>query len=154
MRNTIFTLALSGLLALGASTAIYAQDDATPAPNGTPQAQQGNWGHGHHGMDPDAQLSHMTKRLNLSADQQSQIRPALVDRQQRMEALRQDQSLSPQDRHEKMQAIQQDTRSRIEAVLNDQQKQQFESMQQHMRGHRGGAPDEMNNPPTSSPQPQ
>jgi protein CpxP len=154
MRNTIFSVVLGGLLALGASTAVYGQDNVASAQNQPSQTQQGNWRHGHRPMNPDRQLQHMTKRLNLSADQQSQIRPALVDRQQRMEALRQDQSLSPQDRHQKMQAIQQDTRSKIEAVLNDQQKQQFDAMQQHMREHQRGMNAGMNDPPTSSPQPR
>ena len=56
-------------------------------------------------MDPDRQLEHLTKTLNLSADQQSQIKPLLVDRQQKMQALWQDQSLSQQDRRSKAQAI-------------------------------------------------
>ena len=43
-------------------------------------------------MDPDRQLEHMTKELDLSADQQSQIKPVLVDRQQKMQAIFQDQS--------------------------------------------------------------
>lgn len=149
MRNTLVTLALGSFLAMGATTAIYAQDNTAPQP-----MQQGQWGHGHHQMNPDEQLAHMTKRLNLSADQQSQIKPILVDRQQKMQALWQDQSLSREDRHSKAEAIQQDTRSRIEAVLNDQQKQQFEEMQQRMKEHRHRAEAGMNNPPTSSPQPQ
>ena len=36
-----------------------------------------------------------------------------------------------------MQAIRAESQSKIEAVLNDQQKQKFEAMQQHM-GRRGG----------------
>lgn len=134
MRNTLFTtLALGGVLAFGATSALYAQDSTAPAPQ---EQQQGPMGHGRRHMDPDRQLQHMTKTLNLTSDQQTQIRPILVDRQQKMEALFQDQSLSREDRHSKMQAIQQDTKSRIEAVLNDQQKQTFESM--HQRGPRGG----------------
>ena len=133
MRNTLFTLALSSALALGATSVLYAQDTGAPAPQ---EQQQGPMAHGRHRMDPDRQLQHMTKTLNLTSDQQTQIRPILVDRQQKMEALFQDQSLSREDRHSKMQAIQQDSKNRIEAVLNDQQKQTFESM--HQRGPHGG----------------
>jgi periplasmic protein CpxP/Spy len=140
MRNTLFTLALGGMLALGATSALYAQDSGAQ--------QQGQWGHGHHQMDPDAQLAHMTKALNLSSDQQGQIKPLLVDRQQKMQALFQDQSLSREDRHSKMMAIQQDTHAKIEAVLNDQQKQKFDAM--HERGPHGGE----NAPQEAAPQPQ
>ncbi len=103
-------------------------------------------------MDPDRQLEHMTKELGLSADQQSQIKPLLVERQQKMQAIFQDQSLSREDRRARMQAIRTDSQSKIEAVLNDQQKQKFEAMQQHMgrRGGENGGPP----PPQAPPQPQ
>ena len=144
MRNKLFTIALGGMLALGAQAALYAQDQA-PATGGQ---QQGQWGQGHRGMmNADRELEHLTKTLNLSADQQSQIKPILLDRQQKMQALWQDQSLSREDRRSKAMAIHQDTRTRIEATLNDQQKQQFEAMQE--RGPRGGA-----NRPAPEVQPQ
>jgi protein CpxP len=138
MRNQLFTLALSGLLAIGAGSALYAQDSSA-APAQQPQ-QQGQWngGHGRHMQDPDHQLQHMTKQLDLSADQQTQIRPILVDRQQKMQALWQNQSLSREDRHTQMESIREDSKAKIEAVLNDQQKQKFEAMQDRMREHRGG----------------
>ena len=143
MRNKIFAIALGGLLAFGASAALNAQDQAPPS------GQQGQWGQGHRrGADPDRQLEHLTRTLNLSADQQSQIKPLLVDRQQKMQALWQDQSLSQQDRRAKMRAIHEDSRAKIEAVLNDEQKQKYETMQQHMRRGQGGPP------PQDAPAPQ
>ena len=154
MRNPVFTLALGSMLALGAATTtIYAQDTTTQPQAATPQ--QGQWGHGPRRMDPDRQLQHMTKALNLSSDQQTQIKPILQERQQKMQALWQDQSLSREDRHSKAQEIQQDTHSKIEAVLNDEQKQKFETMQQRMRGHHQGMQGgSETNPPAGSPQPQ
>ncbi|HUB19253.1 MAG TPA: hypothetical protein VL990_11510 [Acidobacteriaceae bacterium] len=141
MRNKLFAIALGGMLALGANAALYAQDQAQSPAQDQSQApgaqQQGEGGPGHRRfMDPDQQLAHLTKTLNLSADQQSQIKPILLDRQQKMQALWQDQSLSRQDRRSKAMAIQQDTRTRLEATLNDQQKQQFEAMQAKMQARR------------------
>jgi hypothetical protein len=152
------------MLALGASAALNAQDqtppqtppqtpaqDQTTAPSGQ---QQGQWGHGQRRpMDPDRQLAHLTKTLNLSTDQQTQIKPILLDRQQKMQALWQDQSLSRQDRRSKAIAIQQDTKTKLEAALNDQQKQQFDAMQAKMqarRQHRMGGENQA--PPSSAPQ--
>jgi periplasmic protein CpxP/Spy len=134
MRNTLCTLALAGLLTMAGGAAI-AQDNAAAAP------QQGQ-GYGHRGMNPEAQLQHLTKSLDLSADQQTQIKPILENRDAQMKQLWQNQSLSEQDRHTKMQAIHQDSNSKIEAVLNDTQKQKFEQMQARMQQHgRGtGAP--------------
>ena len=82
----------------------------------------------------------MTKELGLSADQQAQIKPVLVDRQQKMEALFQNQSLSREDRRAQMMAIRQDSNTKIEAALNDQQKQKFAAMQDRMRRNMPGGP--------------
>ena len=78
----------------------------------------------------------------------------MVDRQQKMQALWQDQSLSREDRLSKAQAIRQDARTKLEATLNDQQKQQFEALQakmQERRQQRMGGP---NQAPTGAPQPE
>lgn len=149
MRNKLFAIALGGLLAFGASAALNAQDQAPPS------GQQGQWGHGHRrGMNADRQLEHLTKTLNLSADQQSQIKPLLVDRQQKMQALWQDQSLSRQDRRSRAEAIRQDTTTKLEATLNDQQKQQFEAMRARMQEHRQHPMGGDNQAPNGAVQPQ
>jgi hypothetical protein len=150
MRNKLFNLALGGALALSISSAAIAQDSATPAPTQSPEqgTAQGQPGRGPMRMDPDRQLEHMTRALGLSADQQNQIKPLLVERQQKMEALFQDQSAAGQNRHAKMQSIRQDAQSKIEAVLNDQQKQKFEAMQERMHDRGRGGPE------GAAPQPQ
>ncbi len=84
---------------------------------------------GHRGMDPDKQVAELSKKLNLTADQQTQIKPILVARQQQMEALHQDQSMSQPDKMAKMTSLRDDSNAKIEAVLNDTQKQKFEQMQ-------------------------
>ncbi len=129
MRKTTITFALAGLLALGAAPAARAQY----SDNGQGAGQ--GW-QGHRRMDPDAQLQQMTKQLGLSADQQNQIRPILVDRQQKMQALWQNQSLTQEDRRSQMRSIQQDSSTKIEALLTDQQKQKFEAMQERHARHR------------------
>lgn len=138
MANALFTLALGGTLALGVSGAAFAQDNSPSQPQTQSQTQA--MPRGPMRMDPDRQLQHMTRMLGLTGDQQSQIKPLLVDRQQKMQSVFQDPSLSPQDRRTRMQSIRLDTRAKIEAVLNDQQKQTFESMQPRGRGMQGGPP--------------
>jgi periplasmic protein CpxP/Spy len=138
MRNTVISLALGGLLAIGATAVAAAQDNPAPGP------EQGRGGRGPQRMNPDRQLEHMTRELSLTADQQNQIKPMLLDRQQKMEAVSQDQSLSREDRRAKMQSIRQESEGRIAAVLNDQQKQKFQAMQERMRDRNGPGP---NGPP-------
>jgi hypothetical protein len=86
-----------------------------------------------HRADPSQQLRRLTKKLNLTSEQQNQLLPILTDRQQQMTALLNDGSLSAQDRHAKARALREDSDSKIKAVLNDNQKQQYQQMRQHRR---------------------
>lgn len=70
---------------------------------------------------------------NLSTDQQNQVKPILMDQQQRMQLLRLDSSLSPEEKKAKMQSIRSDSNAKIEAILNDDQKKQFEQDHQSMQ---------------------
>ena len=143
MKNQLCRLAISGLLAtgltLGSAAAFAQQDNATPAPDASAQ-QPGNGHHQH--RTPDEQVARMTKRYQLSADQQAQIKPILANQQQQMQALRQDSSLSREDRMAKVKSIRLDSSTKIQALLNDSQKQKFaqdqERRQEHMQEH--GAP--------------
>ena len=143
MRHAIHTFALGTALCLGLSTgAALAQDATTPAttPQDTPSGQEMH--HGHGPMTTEQQLAHMTKALNLTADQQTQIKPLLDARRQQMMQMHEDKSLTREDRMTKFKALDDDTHAKISAVLNDQQKAKFEKMQErrdeHMEHASGG----------------
>jgi periplasmic protein CpxP/Spy len=145
MKNQLSRIALSGILATGltlGSAAAFAQQDS-PAPAPDASAQQGGYGH-RQPPTPDEQVARMTKRYNLSADQQAQIKPIVADQQQKMMALHQDSSLSRDDKMAKMKSIHEDSNTKIQAILNDTQKQQFaqdqQRMQERMQQRGGGAP--------------
>jgi Spy/CpxP family protein refolding chaperone len=126
------TLILGALLSAGLVLAQTPAANQSPSVNAPQAAQQQQ---GHRSFDPNRQAVHMGKRLGLSDDQVAQIKPILADRFQQMQTLRTDTSLSEQDRHAKVRALMQDSNTRIEAVLNDTQKQQFEKMQAERRSH-------------------
>jgi hypothetical protein len=145
MKNQLCRIALSGLLATGltlGTAAAFAQD--SPA---APDASAQQPGHGRMGrqpMTPDEQVARMTKRYDLSADQQTQIKPIVADSQQQMTALRQDSSMSREDKMAKMKSIREDSSTKIQAILNDSQKQKFaedqQRMQERMMQRGGGSP--------------
>jgi Spy/CpxP family protein refolding chaperone len=144
MKNQLCRIALSGLLATGltlGSAAAFAQD--SPAPDAAAQGNGGR-GMGRMQMTPDEQVARMTKRYNLSADQQTQIKPILANQQQQMTALRGDSSLSREDRMAKMKGIRDDSSTKIQAILNDTQKKQYaadqQQMQERMQQRGGGGP--------------
>ena len=95
-------------------------------------------------MSPDDQLKRMTKDFNLTADQQSKIKPILVDEQKKMEDLRNDSSVDRQTMRGKMMQIRQDTNDQVRALLDDKQKEKFDKQEQErqdrMQNRRGGGP--------------
>lgn len=129
------TLALGGFLTLG----LGALAQQAPAPEAQAAPAQGP-----HRMDPERQLARLTKALSLTSAQQDQIRPLLAERDQKVQALMQDQSLDQKARRTQMRSISEGTDNGIVAVLNDEQKQKYsemrEKMRQHMRGQRGAEP--------------
>lgn len=154
MRNKLFALALGGMIAVSANAALYAQDNSAQPTTSQNSGDQQPGPHRGHRMDPDRQLAHLTKALDLSADQQAQIKPILQDRQQKMRALFQDQTLSRQDKRAKAQAIAQDSQGKLEAALNDQQKQKFEEMRAKMQARRQQRMGGQNQAPSATPQPE
>jgi periplasmic protein CpxP/Spy len=103
-------------------------------------------------MDPAHQLERLTRELNLTSDQQEKIKPLLAERQQKMQTLMQDQSLSQEDRRAQMRTIMEGTNNSIKENLNDDQKQKFDAMRQRMRrGGPGGPPSDGAAPPPQPP---
>jgi periplasmic protein CpxP/Spy len=90
--------------------------------------------------DPARQAKRLGKKLNLNQDQVSQLTPILAGRQQQIASVRSDTSLQPQDRRVKIKTIFDDSNTKMEAVMNDQQKQQFEQMMAARQNHRRSAP--------------
>lgn len=133
MHTKTLSMLLGAMLATGAALAQAPnQTQTSGAVKTTANANAGT----HRAPNPDRMANHLGKKLNLSKDQVAQIKPLLEDRSQQMQALRGDTSLPQQDRRKKAHEIMQDSNTKIEAVLNDTQKQQFEEMLQQRREHR------------------
>jgi Spy/CpxP family protein refolding chaperone len=130
MKKSIACFALSTCLGFAMYAAPQDQAPATPAPLAQSQ--------GPRQFNPDRQVRAMAKRLNLTADQQQQILPILTDRNQQMQSIRNDNSLSPKDRHAKMAAVREDSQSKIKALLTPDQKAAYDQMLQQSREHRRG----------------
>jgi protein CpxP len=144
---------IAAMLSLG--VAAFAQNDQNGPPPAPPDQQSGQpseQGMGRHMggrrmPSVDDQIKHLTKKLNLSADQQTKLKPILEDQRKQMEAVHNDSSLSREDRFSKMQALRQSSDADIKGVLNEEQQKNFDKMraEQHDRmknWHKdgGGAP--------------
>jgi Spy/CpxP family protein refolding chaperone len=137
------TVRLAAVLLFGAvvmTTAAMAQSDAPPPP---PQGQQGPPPGGRRGgMDPEKRLEHLQKGLKLSDDQTAQVKAVFEDGRSKMEALRSNTALAPQDRRTQGEALRQQEEAKLEAILTPAQKTKYEEMrakqQERMQEHRGG----------------
>jgi protein CpxP len=137
-RKRLWILALLLAVAMSAGSASAAQYQRGGYGGG--QGRGGQRGP----MSPDEQLTRMAKDLNLTADQQSKIKPILVDGQKKMEDLRNDSGGDRQAMREKMMQIHKDTNDQVRALLDDKQKEKFDKQEQErqdrMRNGRGGGP--------------
>ena len=84
-------------------------------------------------------LDRMAKALNLSDQQKQQIQPILEAQHQQLDALRNNTSLTSDQRREQSQQLRQQTQSQINNILTPEQQQQAQQMRDRMgsRRHRG-----------------
>jgi len=75
-------------------------------------------GHGY-GHDPKSHLEHLTKKLDLTKEQQDKILPIIEEKHKKMEAL-----------HEQMKEIRQQAMGKIEAELTPEQQKKWKEMQE------------------------
>ena len=159
LKRAFCSMLLAGAVA-GSAFAYSVQEQSQPDQTQQQSDHQaghrhGGWGH----QDTGKRVQHLTKKLNLSSDQQSKIKGILDQQQTQFQSLHQDSSMSRQDRHAKMMDLRKSTDDQIRAVLNpDQQKtfdemrqKQMERMRQHKEREQGSAPATQ---PPSSKQPQ
>jgi periplasmic protein CpxP/Spy len=85
----------------------------------------------------------MAKELGLTPAQVSKIEPILAGRDQQVQSVRSDSTLARKDMRQRVHGIRRDSDSKIEAILNDSQKQQYEQIKQSRKANRqqpAGAP--------------
>ena len=123
------------------------QDASSPTSSdgNTQSMEQGGMHRGP--MSPDQELSHLTKALDLTSDQQSRLKPILQDRHDQLMQIHQDGSMSRQEKMAKMRTLDDGANNKVQAILNPEQKTKYDKMvadrkerMAHMRAmrHNGG----------------
>jgi protein CpxP len=132
--GNLFTVGLTGMLALG-MTGIAAAQESAPQPREPNHARQGI--HGPRSIYQE--LDHLTKDLELTPNQRKQVRPLLEEHHDRIQALLdKNPNLSRQDLGPQIHAISDETHHQIEALLTEHQKQLAKAMQKRMHGGEEG----------------
>jgi Spy/CpxP family protein refolding chaperone len=141
-KKTLFltALAVGSLLAFGT---VANAGDTTNTPPATPPAGAPPPGGppGGPGMRGQAGFERIAEQLNLTDDQKPKVKAIIEDQRKKMGDLRQDTSLSREDKMAKRKAIQDDTVAQMKAVLTADQFQKWQVMQPQMRNRPpGGTP--------------
>jgi periplasmic protein CpxP/Spy len=79
------------------------------------------------------QLEMLTQKLNLTADQQTKVKAIDEDTGKQMMAVRNDTSLSQDDKRAKMMDIRKSSQDKIRGVLTDEQKMKYDAMLAEMK---------------------
>ncbi len=107
--------------------------------NSQPSQSNGSWRHGP--PDPAQHTQELTRKLNLTSDQQAKVQEIFESEHSQIEALRQDNSMSQQDRRSKMMDIHKNSDTQIRALLDSTQQKKWDEMQakreQGMHRHQG-----------------
>jgi protein CpxP len=140
LKQSLLVLVAAGLISIAGQFAT-AQDNSS----NDQQSAQDNGGRHHDRPDPARRTAELTKKLNLTSDQQPKVQEALQSERSQMESVHQDSSLSQQDRRAKMMEIHKGTDAQIRGVLDSTQQKKWDEMQakreQWMQDRRQGAPD-------------
>jgi periplasmic protein CpxP/Spy len=126
---TVLVVLTAGLLFAGQSSSA-AQTSAPP--------QGSAMGAHPDASSPEAHLQMLTEKLNLTADQQAKVKPILEDQAQQMKAVRDDTSLSEDQRKAKMKAIHESLHGQINGVLTPEQQAKLKQMKQESMGKHSG----------------
>src|SRR5712672_2279756 len=146
MRNQSFTLVYGVTLIFGMAGLAVAQENGQP-PSARKQLQ-----HIHTPQSIDQELSHLTKDLELTPEQQQQVRPLLEEHHDKIQALLdKNPKASRQELGPQIHAISDETHRQIHALLTDHQKELEKAIQQS--DHDGEENRRPAPPTTASPQP-
>jgi periplasmic protein CpxP/Spy len=151
LKSATLAVVLTALLFAIVSLAVAEEGQAGDRQT-VPSTQHEDYGRGRHeGMDPTKRTQTLTKQLKLTPDQQAKVHGILQEEQTSIENLRQDSSLSQQDRRANMTQIRNTANDQIRALLTGDQREKWEEIQKsrEQRGwghHRGLVEDEGVNP--------
>lgn len=131
MRNRPFTLACGVVLMVGIAGPAIAHNNGVQQPPALEQLQRI-----HTPESIDQKLAQLTKDLELTPEQQKQVRPVLQEHHDKIQALLdKNPTASRQELGPQIHAISDETHHQIHALLTDHQKE-LEKAMQH-RGHNG-----------------
>jgi len=85
---------------------------------------------------PEVQLKRLAKGLQLTAEQQKQIRPMLKEEYVKLKEIRQDENLTPKQIPEKVEALRTATAAEIKNVLTPEQREKYDLISKEIKANK------------------
>ena len=100
-----------------------------PSPNGPPPGPAAE-GKGRGRMSPAERLEHLSTALSLTDEQKAKLKTLLEGQAKIIQDLREDESLTKEDRRAKVTQLRETHRTQIAAILTPEQKKKFAEMEE------------------------
>ena len=127
MKKAILLLTI---LTFTAMASTFAQDSAASTGTNEKRMRTGEKGGGRMAM---------LDSLNLSADQKQQVQSEFAEMKQKRADIKNDNSLSEQDKSEKMKTLRDEEKKKMQTILTPEQRKKYEEM---MKGHKAQGADQ------------
>ena len=119
---------LLGILISGGAWAQTADPNSTPNTAPGPAMKMGRYGDGQRGFD------RMAQQLNLTDQQKSQIQSLMQSQRQQAQAVRNDSSLTAQQKQDKLKQLRESNHQQVMAVLTPEQQQKWQQFRSEHTG--------------------
>lgn len=126
MKRLVISAVLStAIMAAGIPAIAQAANDTQSGTNGASTQNAPGKGYGHRGAH---MRQMMISKLNLTPQQQDQLKPIFQKQREQAQAIKQDTTLTVDQKKQKFDALRQDTQTQVNSVLTPEQQQQWAQM--------------------------
>ena len=78
-------------------------------------------------------MQNISKQLNLTQEQKTQLRPIILNELQKIKALREDKSLLPRQKLQRLKAIREEVAPQVKAILTPEQFEKWQAIRKENR---------------------
>ena len=145
MRRALLPASLALAIVIGVFA--NAQDSSMQTGQAGTAPSQGNQWHGQRG-DANGRLQRLSQALDLTDDQKTKLKPILESEWQEMKPIRQDASLTKDQKRAKMKEIHEKYQEQISGVLTPEQQEKLKKVQSDRMQRHGTMKDKPAAPPS------
>ena len=133
----ILAVVLAAAIIWGAASAVMAETEEKAVKEKTVAKKVKEYGANEKMLpEPEVQLKRLTKGLQLTAEQQNQIRPMLTEESAKLKEIRQNENLSPKQIQVKVETLRTETIANIQTVLTPEQKEKHDLVSNEIKANK------------------